>query len=116
MLTREERLAIYERDGCMCGICGGAVAFDRMDVDHIQPRSLGGSNDLTNLRCTHDTCNRERGAGAWLTSGGTVRLDVPRGLLDFVRDHQWGGLRRGSGVSYQEVVDEVFTHYVNQAL
>lgn len=70
-VSRSRRDAIYERDGWLC-FCGSPVipwgsSEDPYDplyatLDHIQPRSLGGSDDDENLRTAHFGCNSERGA------------------------------------------------------
>ena len=49
-----------------CLICGGPVCFDRRTgegatIEHILPRSLGGTNDLKNLGIAHMRCNSEKG-------------------------------------------------------
>jgi 5-methylcytosine-specific restriction endonuclease McrA len=49
-----------------CLICRGWLRFDAQsgfgaNIEHIQPRSLGGSNDLLNLGLTHPGCNGEKG-------------------------------------------------------
>ena len=49
-----------------CLICGGWLRFEGAtgfgaNVEHILPRSLGGSNDLLNLGLTHPHCNSEKG-------------------------------------------------------
>ena len=49
-----------------CLICGGRLRFEARSgfgatIEHIQPRSLGGSNDLLNLGLTHPQCNSEKG-------------------------------------------------------
>lgn len=49
-----------------CLICGGPVRFDARTgqgatVEHIVPRTLGGTNDLRNLGITHARCNGEKG-------------------------------------------------------
>lgn len=51
--------------GC-CLICGGPVCFDVLTgagatIEHILPRSLGGTNDLKNLGIAHARCNGEKG-------------------------------------------------------
>lgn len=69
-ISRERRLAIYERDGWECGICSGLVdrdadpqrSDDAPSLDHILPRSLGGGDEDSNLRCAHRGCNARRGA------------------------------------------------------
>lgn len=67
-ISAADRLAIYERDGWTCGICLEPVdkaltGHDQFGptLDHIQPRSLGGSDDHENLRLAHRACNSARG-------------------------------------------------------
>lgn len=70
-ISKARRVALYERDGWLC-FCGDPVIpwgssdnpFDPLyaTLDHIQPRSLGGSDDDGNLRTAHFGCNSERGA------------------------------------------------------
>lgn len=55
---RRLRLVILERDRFVCGICGGPGATT---VDHVRPRSQGGTNHPGNLRAAHARCNYGRG-------------------------------------------------------
>ncbi len=57
----QKRVVVALRDGGTCRICWEPVSRKRLTLEHIVPRSHGGSNSLSNLRLTHDTCNRERG-------------------------------------------------------
>lgn len=62
---------LRERDGDDCGICGRPINFTLpsgpkgsdggKSIDHIHPHSLGGSDELDNLRLAHWGCNRNRG-------------------------------------------------------
>lgn len=55
-----------------CALCGGLMAPvdikppDRRarTIDHIRPRSKGGTHDMTNVRVVHFGCNQRRGNGA----------------------------------------------------
>lgn len=67
-VSREQRLAIYDRDGWECQICSRDVEpalhpnhTFAATLDHIIPRSLGGSDDPENLRLAHRICNSARG-------------------------------------------------------
>lgn len=51
------RLAIWERDGRRCGICGEPVALEHLHVDHVTPVCAGGGHGDDNLRATHGRCN-----------------------------------------------------------
>jgi 5-methylcytosine-specific restriction endonuclease McrA len=56
---------LAKRDGTDCGICGSPVdmtlarsdGLDCPSVDHIMPRSRGGSHDPSNLQLAHLRCN-----------------------------------------------------------
>lgn len=68
------RAAVLERDGYQCKGCGwspdrmiytgaDALADIRgLEVDHVYPRALGGSNDLSNLQTLCSDCNARKGA------------------------------------------------------
>lgn len=52
------RQAVFERDNYTCRHCG---ANDCLTVDHIQPESLGGTLDLSNLQTLCRSCNSRKG-------------------------------------------------------
>lgn len=66
---------IQQRDGNKCQICKRAIKFDLpsgprghasglgVSIDHVIPRSLNGSDELSNLRLTHWKCNWLRRTG-----------------------------------------------------
>ena len=57
-----DRQAILARFGSVCGVCGKPIVGARFDIDHIIPRSAGGSDEDANLRPTHAVCNRSKSA------------------------------------------------------
>jgi len=60
----EKRLAIYLRDGMACAYCGRGIeegdTSPALTLDHITPRSRGGSNEATNLITACVRCNSKR--------------------------------------------------------
>ena len=59
-----EVLVLMERDGPLCYLCGeGLRPGDPLESDHVVPFSYGGSDDLTNKRLAHRSCNQWKGTG-----------------------------------------------------
>lgn len=60
---------LMSRDGANCTICNGPLDRHLRDwhgpnyitFDHLIPRSLGGTDVISNLRLAHQHCNNERG-------------------------------------------------------
>lgn len=45
-----------------CGICNNPIEYTwELTVDHVQPKSRGGSNRVDNLQPAHMTCNQKKG-------------------------------------------------------
>jgi diadenosine tetraphosphate (Ap4A) HIT family hydrolase len=52
---------VLKRAKRKCELCGISANDKRLDVDHIIPRSKGGSNDISNLQALCYTCNQQKG-------------------------------------------------------
>src|SRR3712207_2894426 len=52
------RRAVFARDGWMCQYCG---ARSNLTVDHVIPRSKGGSSEWDNIVASCAPCNRRKG-------------------------------------------------------
>lgn len=57
-----DRAEILERDGDLCGLCGGPIDPADYHVDHIVPISLGGADEPNNVQLAHPSCNRRKRA------------------------------------------------------
>lgn len=53
------RTTVFERDKYRCQNCGG---WHNLQVDHIYPKSRGGSNNIDNLQTLCAKCNQTKGA------------------------------------------------------
>lgn len=56
------RFEVLRRDGFACRYCGATGDDAALEVDHIEPRSKGGSDDIDNLITACFACNRGKGA------------------------------------------------------
>ena len=69
-ISESDRLAIYERDGWKCKLCGKRVGksyppnHPRSPVlDHIVPRSIAADDAPSNLQLAHRVCNARKSNG-----------------------------------------------------
>lgn len=61
-ISKKLRFEILRRDGSACRYCGRCAPEVRIEVDHIVPVALGGTNDLLNLVAACEDCNSGKGA------------------------------------------------------
>ena len=55
---KDQRVRVLKRDNYTCAYCG----LDANQVDHIIPRSAGGTHDLDNLVACCKQCNTRKGS------------------------------------------------------
>ena len=83
------RLAIYLRDGMACVYCGHAVEEgERLTLDHLRPRSSGGTHAPSNLVtcCSHcNSARQDRPVAAWARAVAEYTLESPEAILARVR-------------------------------
>ena len=62
---RKHLPALIEHQRGICGICCEALPPDwsQIHVDHITPKSRGGTDAPDNLQAAHDSCNIRKGRG-----------------------------------------------------
>jgi 5-methylcytosine-specific restriction endonuclease McrA len=100
-ISAKLRAEVLDRNGftCqMCGLCPGEIDPDtgrkvRLHIGHIKDKSLGGKDELSNLRALCSTCNQgaknitaEKPTAIWLL--GQVRRcgqDEQRAVYDWLR-------------------------------
>lgn len=70
------RIFVINRDNGVCQYCGQTP--DRPDIDHVIPRSRGGSDNPSNLVTACPSCNRSKGARTpdeWFVAMGLVMVE-----------------------------------------
>ncbi|HOO53624.1 MAG TPA: DEAD/DEAH box helicase family protein [Methanothrix sp.] len=75
-LTDEEKHRIKERDGYKC-LCCGTTKGSPLQVDHIDPKHWGGSNDPENLQTLCGKCNSRKGTDTINFRNHEIKLKTP---------------------------------------
>jgi len=63
---------LTRRDGPFCSYCGAELDDSNRTIDHVEPKSRGGSFRLGNLRLCCKRCNQLKGAGTVLHLQGQL--------------------------------------------
>ena len=74
-----DRHAVYEKYGGRCAYCGNSIEFKDMQVDHIFPQRLGGTDDFGNLNPSCRLCNHYKRANKLETFRSMIEA-IPRKL------------------------------------
>ena len=59
--VRFSRFNIYARDNCTCQYCGKKFPRQELNLDHVVPRSRGGTSTWENVVCSCQNCNWRKG-------------------------------------------------------
>lgn len=75
-----DRKAVWQKYGGRCAYCGCEITIKEMQVDHVKPKRIGGSNDMDNLNPSCRLCNHYKRAMSleefrtWTLDGLASRL------------------------------------------
>ncbi len=78
-MSKKVRFEVFKRDSFICQYCGQSAPDVVLHVDHIQPVSKGGDNDLMNLITSCQACNSGK-SDRLLTD--TTSIDKQKAQLD----------------------------------
>lgn len=56
-----DRMTLYARDWHICAYCGDEFSTSQLTIDHVMPKSRGGSNQWTNCVTACRPCNHRKG-------------------------------------------------------
>ena len=56
----DDKMAVYERQGHKCALCGREFEYSEMAGDHIKPWSKGGKTEIDNLQLLCRDCNSKK--------------------------------------------------------
>jgi len=79
--VRFSRFNIYARDGNRCQYCGRQFPRAELNLDHVVPRSRGGTSVWENVVCSCHRCNRLK--------GGRTPVEAGMRLVRLPRRPQW---------------------------
>lgn len=75
--VRFSRHNIYARDRDTCQYCGRKLPRPELNLDHVVPRSQGGTSRWDNIVCSCHNCNRKKG-GRTPEQAGMKLIRLPR--------------------------------------
>ena len=108
-ISKETRSQVLDRNGFTCQMCGAAAGEPhptdpsrktRLHIGHIVDKSLGGTDDMSNLRAICSVCNE---------GAANITADRPTALKLLVQ------LRRSSSTEQLEVLKWLVSKYPKQA-
>jgi len=118
-ITKEERHKIYNKSGGRCAYCGNKIDISEMQVDHIVPLRLGGTDTPDNMVCSCRSCNKYKSTytvekfreqlgkipGRLFRDSSTFRLAVRYGLVEIKDKDVEFWFERGEDVEKDDYSD-----------
>jgi len=80
-LSKKIRFEVFKRDAFKCQYCGGAPPNILLEVDHINPVSKGGTDEIDNLVTSCFDCNRGK-SDRELTSLPQTTIEKTQQLIE----------------------------------
>jgi hypothetical protein len=105
-ISKRTRFDVFKRDGFACQYCGATPPAAVLEVDHVDPVSLGGEDEMDNLITACFPCNRGKAANPLNV--------VPQSLADKAaevaeREEQLAGYQAILRAKRERVEDDVWS-------
>ncbi len=107
MLIAEDKFRIFHRDRFMCAFCGDTPGCSGLEVDHLVPQSIGGSDNDENLISACMKCNR----------GKTANIIFPHSMIEGPDQQKGWMIHRSFGIwsikftETQAVIESTFGYW-----
>lgn len=104
-VSKRVRFEVFKRDGFTCQYCGATPPKVVLEVDHVDPVALGGTNDMDNLVTSCFPCNRGK--------SDVLLSVVPQSLADKAaevaeREEQLAGYQAILRAKRERIEDDVW--------
>lgn len=63
-MKKQKRIEVYNKYQGHCSYCGKEIEYKDMQVDHIQSKRMGGTDDMSNLNPSCRRCNHYKRANS----------------------------------------------------
>ena len=102
-ITKKIRFEVFKRDNFTCQYCGKNPPEVTLEIDHIEPVSKGGTNNINNLLTACFKCNRGK--------SNNLLNKIPNTL---VRNLEILTEQQEQYKQYKNLINEIETEYQNQ--
>jgi len=112
-LSKKTRFEVFKRDKFTCQYCGDVAPNVVLHVDHIEPISRGGTDDILNLVTACSNCNGGKGPNR-LSDDSVVKrqrkqMEISQERLEQLEMmHQWNKSLMSAEERSIEIVQELF--------
>jgi hypothetical protein len=79
LILTDKKFRIAHKHDFACLFCGARPGNDGLEIDHLIPKSMGGSDHELNLICSCKKCNRGKSNGIYM----------PKSMIEGVDDEGW---------------------------
>jgi hypothetical protein len=110
-IGKKKRFDVFKRDGFKCKYCGQSPPGVVLEVDHLDPKCNGGSDDEHNLITSCFDCNRGKGGTPLSVTPGSVDEQLAQKMEVVAQLTAMNEMLRKSHEAAQDHVEYVANHW-----